>query len=119
MNLVNNEEEDFWKQTVLAYLVQGGNVDKGAQFADRAVVALRKRQEPEALDPKLSELERYLPHGMEQRLFNDLVKRAVEDSRSKIPAIKNLRNETGFGIKESKEAVELYAAVYPNPAWPY
>ena len=116
VHLTNEEEEVFWKQCMITYMAQGGSIEKGAhlKFADRAIVALRKRQEPPNM---VEQLKKYQPHGMTLFNFNSIVKKAVQNTSSKIPAIKEVRTHTGLGLKESKEAVELYMDSYPNPNW--
>lgn len=116
MQLLNTEEESLWKETLLAYLNQGRSIDKGAhlKFADRVVEALRRRKEkPDALPC----LDRYRPQHMSLQEFTRMTKKAVESTRRKIPAIKELREKSGLGLKDAKEAVEAY--VGPNFTWSY
>ena len=105
VHLTNEEEETFWKQSMITYMAQGGSVEKGAhlKFADRVILALRKRQEPTNM---VTELKRYQPHGMTLHKFNGIVQKAVQSVSSKIPAIKEVRTHTGLGLKEAKELAE-------------
>lgn len=120
MRLANNEEEVLWQSTVIAYVNSGGKVEKGShlKFADRVVEALRKRQNvPVVQQTTLAGLHQYKPRNMAINKFSRIVHKAVHESPSRIPAIKQVREHTGLGLRESKLAVELYAEAHPNPLW--
>ena len=119
-HLTTIEEEVVWKQCMIAYISQGGSLEKGAhlKFSDRAIIALRmrNRQEPEGMAVKLLH---YCPSYLNPQEFCSIVQKAVQTAVRKIPAINDVRTQTGCGLKEAKEAVELYAQDRPNPAWNY
>jgi ribosomal protein L7/L12 len=54
---------------------------------------------------RLGRLERRM-NGLPE--LSENVKRLADDPQQKILAIKQLRNETGCGLAEAKEAVEAY-----------
>ena len=113
MELCTDEEKALWQATLLAYL-QRESPRQGShlKFADRVVEAFRVRTRKST-----NFLEKFRPLSIPFQEFASIVKRAVETSHNKIPAIKVVREKTGMGLIDAKDAVEAYVNVYPNPSW--
>jgi len=113
---INKDEAELWKSSVLVYLGVRDGMNPGPSAilaADQIVQAFRTRN---TLKDTLKEgLKNYRPAYMGLEAFVNEVLSAAKilhqpgpDGRiGKIPAIKQLRETAGLGLKEAKEAIEV------------
>lgn len=114
---INKDEAELWKSSVLVCLGVRDGISPGHNAiltADQIVQAFRARN---ALKDTLKEtLKNYRPAYLSLDVFADQVLSAAKilhqpgpDGRiGKIPAIKQLRETSGLGLKEAKDVIEAY-----------
>jgi len=114
---INKDEAELWKMAVVAAIRQNQGVLMAASTAistaDDIIQAFRTRN---TLKDEIKEaLKPYRPTYLGLDVFVNKVLSAAKilhqpgpDGRiGKIPAIKQLRETTGLGLKEAKEAIEV------------
>ena len=100
---------EFWDYAIIAIIVivfAGGSVTYAARNGSEARLARLERK----LDAILRHLN--VPHvdPASSEGLSEEVKALANDSAQKIQAIKLLREQTGLGLREAKDAIDAYVA---------
>lgn len=82
----------------------------GLREAKQALDAYRRSKQPSAAPPEFPQV---LPGGPLPPSVVEALQRG-----NKIEAIRRLREQTGLGLKEAKDVVELFRQLHPQPGDP-